>query len=93
MNGIETHVSGDQNHILLCVQTLENLMCKINQKMHFWTCNSADSLQYFNFKTFLPLKTNFRDQKRNKYVGVEVYVNDLSSQATDIFVIKFSKMP
>ena len=30
--------------------------------------------------------TNFRDQKRNKYVGVEVYVNDLSSHAADIFV-------
>ena len=39
--------------------------------------------------------TNFRDQKRNKYVGVEVYVNDLSFQATDMFVTfgKFSKMP
>ena len=30
--------------------------------------------------------TNFKDQKRNKYVGVEVYVNDLSFQATDMFV-------
>ena len=38
--------------------------------------------------------TNFKDRKRNKYVGVEVYVNDLSFQATDMFVTfgKFSKM-
>ena len=38
--------------------------------------------------------TYFIDQKRNKYVGVEVYVNDLSFQATDMFVTfgKFSKM-
>ena len=35
MNDIETHVSGDQDHFLLCVRTPENLMRKTNQKMHF----------------------------------------------------------